>query len=45
MATATAERERSAIDEEYKWNLADIYPTTEAWRAEKQHGVPLTVSA
>jgi oligoendopeptidase F len=28
-------RERSQIPDQYKWNLADIYPTTEAWRAAK----------
>jgi len=36
MATATAERERAAIKDEYKWNLSDIYPNDAAWRAEKQ---------
>src|SRR5215831_17309759 len=35
-ATAVDERDRSAIDEEYKWNLADVYPSAAAWRTEKQ---------
>jgi oligoendopeptidase F len=34
-ATATPERERSAIDDQYKWNLTDVYPSEAAWRAEK----------
>ena len=29
------ERDRAKIDDKYKWNLADIYPTTAAWRAAK----------
>ena len=32
---AGQDRERSAIGEEYKWNLADIYPDVTAWRAAK----------
>jgi oligoendopeptidase F len=38
MATLTAgqDRERSAISEQYKWNLADIYPDVAAWRAAKE---------
>jgi oligoendopeptidase F len=38
MATLTAgqDRERSAIGEQYKWNLADIYPDVAAWRAAKE---------
>jgi oligoendopeptidase F len=38
MATLTAgqDRERSAIGEQYKWNLADIYPDVAAWRATKE---------
>jgi oligoendopeptidase F len=28
-------RERSQIPDRYKWNLADLYPTNEAWRAAK----------
>ena len=33
--TAGQDRERSAIGEEYKWNLADICPDVAAWRAAK----------
>ena len=29
------ERDRAKIPDKYKWNLADIYPTEEAWRAAK----------
>jgi oligoendopeptidase F len=29
------ERERSAVPERYTWNLADLYPTEDAWRAAK----------
>src|SRR3954454_24472881 len=28
-------RERDQIPEKYKWDLAQIYPTDEAWRAAK----------
>ena len=30
------ERDRSKVDARYTWNLADIYPSDAAWRAEKQ---------
>jgi oligoendopeptidase F len=30
------ERDRSQIQERHKWNLADIYPSTDAWRAAKE---------
>jgi oligoendopeptidase F len=30
------ERDRARIDDKYKWNIADIYPSIDAWRAEKQ---------
>jgi len=30
------ERDRSAIPEKYRWNLADIYPSDAAWRAAKE---------
>jgi oligoendopeptidase F len=34
--TALAQtRERSSVPERYTWNLADLYPTEAAWRAEK----------
>ncbi len=35
LATAAQERDRSKIDDKYKWNLADIYPSESAWRAAK----------
>jgi oligoendopeptidase F len=30
------ERDRAKIPERYKWNLADLYPTDDAWRAAKE---------
>jgi oligoendopeptidase F len=36
MTTAAPERDRAAVAEKYRWNLADLYPSTEAWRAEKE---------
>jgi oligoendopeptidase F len=38
MATLTAgqDRERSAIRDEYKWNLADVYSDLTAWRTAKE---------
>jgi oligoendopeptidase F len=37
MAFAVAqERERSQIPDQFKWNLADIYPDDAAWRAAKE---------
>ncbi len=30
------ERSRETTDEKYKWNLADLYPSDEAWRTEKE---------
>jgi oligoendopeptidase F len=30
------ERDRSKIPDQYKWNLADIYPSNEAWQKAKQ---------
>ena len=32
---AGQDRERSAIEDQYKWNLADLYPELPAWRAAK----------
>src|SRR5689334_8415594 len=29
-------RDRASVPDKYKWNLADIYPTDAAWRAEKE---------
>jgi oligoendopeptidase F len=34
IATAQ-ERDRAKIDDKYKWNLADLYPSDDAWRAAK----------
>jgi len=34
-ADAVAEKERSEIADEYKWNLADLYADDEAWVAKK----------
>ncbi|MEQ1759998.1 MAG: oligoendopeptidase F [Vicinamibacterales bacterium] len=33
--TSEGPRSRAAIDDKFKWNLAELYPTAEAWRAEK----------
>jgi len=33
---AAQERERSDTPDRYKWNLADVYPSVEAWRAAKE---------
>ena len=33
---AAQERDRSKISDQYKWNLADIYPSDEAWKEAKQ---------
>src|ERR1041384_4250592 len=32
---AGQDRERSGIDDKYKWNLADVYPDLAAWRRAK----------
>jgi oligoendopeptidase F len=29
------ERDRAKVEDKFKWNLADIYPSLDAWRAEK----------
>jgi oligoendopeptidase F len=34
-AALAQERDRSKIPDQYKWNLADIYPTDAAWRSAK----------
>ena len=31
-----AQRDRAAIANEYTWNLADLYPSEDAWRTEKE---------
>ena len=36
MAGLAQERDRSKIDDKYKWNLGDIYPGVPAWRAGKE---------
>jgi oligoendopeptidase F len=33
------ERDRAKIENKYKWNLADIYPSVAAWRGEKEKRV------
>ena len=30
------DRSRAAIPDRYKWNLADLYASDEAWRAAKE---------
>jgi oligoendopeptidase F len=34
------ERDRVRIDDKYKWNLADLYPSDQAWRAAKDRLLP-----
>jgi oligoendopeptidase F len=34
-ARTTQQQERSAIPDRYKWNLAEIYPSDQAWRTAK----------
>ena len=33
--TELQERDRTHIDEKYKWNIDDVYPTLAAWQTEK----------
>jgi oligoendopeptidase F len=35
-AAPAAGRERSEIPDKYKWNLSDLYPSGEAWKAAKE---------
>src|SRR6266571_2015705 len=35
LARATAQQDRGAIPDRYKWNLAEIYSSDQAWRAAK----------
>ncbi len=35
LARAAQQQDRSAIPDRYKWNLAEIYPSDQAWRAAK----------
>jgi oligoendopeptidase F len=34
------ERDRAKIDDKYKWNLADLYASDDAWRAAKDKLAP-----
>ncbi|HTD83781.1 MAG TPA: oligoendopeptidase F [Gemmatimonadaceae bacterium] len=36
LTAASQTRERSTIPDQYKWNLADIYASDDAWRAAKE---------
>jgi oligoendopeptidase F len=36
MTPAAPERDRATIAEKYKWNLADLYSSVQAWRTEKE---------
>lgn len=36
-AAATQERDRAKIPDMYKWNLADLYPSDDAWRQAKEN--------
>ena len=33
--TIGQERDRAKVEDRFTWNLADIYPSLDAWRAEK----------
>ena len=35
LARAAQQQERSAVPDRYKWNLSEIYPSDQAWRAAK----------
>ena len=35
LAAPVAARERSEIPDKYKWSLADLYPSAEAWKASR----------
>ena len=39
LASSAQTRERDTVPDQYKWNLADIYPTDEAWKAAKEQFV------
>src|SRR5512138_2560347 len=34
-AVPAAARERAEVPERYRWNLADLYPSDDAWRAAR----------
>ena len=38
-ALSQQERDRAKIPDQFKWNLADLYPSEEAWRAAKDKTV------
>ena len=43
VAASAQERDRAKIPDKYKWNVADLYPSEEAWRAAKDRltaGIP-----
>jgi oligoendopeptidase F len=35
LQAAAQERERDQIPDQFRWDLADVYPSAEAWRAAK----------
>ena len=34
--SGSGDQQRAAIDEKYKWNLNDLYPTVDDWKKEKE---------
>ena len=36
LASAAPARERTEIDDRYKWKVTDVYPSEEAWQAAKE---------
>jgi oligoendopeptidase F len=36
LVASAQERDRAKIPDKYKWNLADLYPSDDAWRAAKE---------
>ncbi|MFN8065002.1 MAG: oligoendopeptidase F [Vicinamibacterales bacterium] len=36
MTTAVQDRDRASIADKYTWNLTDLFPSVDAWRAEKE---------
>ena len=37
LSAQTDDKDRAKIDDKYKWNLKDIYPTIEAWQKDKEN--------
>ena len=35
VGASAAYKERSQVPDQYKWNLADLFPSSDAWRAKK----------